>query len=103
MTLGRKHRKPVDFMPKTVAEAVDRLVAGLSEEERGRLRDMAKEDLILLHHTWGLGIRNKFGLWGENEALVESLPPEHRFADDASMFLIEAAWERLRGGGSSDR
>ena len=98
MTLGRKHRKPVDFMPKTVAEAVDRLVAGLSEDERRRLRDMGKDDLILLHHTWGLGIRNKFGLWGENEALIQSLPPEHRWGDDASMFLIEAVWERLRGG-----
>jgi hypothetical protein len=34
-------------------------------------------------------IRNEPGLWGKNQTLIASLPPELRWADDASMVLIE--------------
>jgi hypothetical protein len=88
-------------MPKTVPEAVDRLVAGLSEDDRASIRGLPKEDMIQFHHSWGLGIRNRYGLWGENEALLSTLPPEERWGDNASMLILFAVWERLHT--STDR
>ncbi|MDB5330944.1 MAG: hypothetical protein JWP03_2095 [Phycisphaerales bacterium] len=98
MSLGRKHHKPVDDMPKTVSEAVDRLLLSLSEEDKALIRGTEKVDLIRFHRSWGMGIRNGFGLWGTNKTLISALPPESRWADDSSMFIIEQVWERLRGG-----
>lgn len=103
MSLGRKHRRPpdpVDEMPKTVSEAVDRLLSAISEVDKALIRGVKKEEMIQFHHSWGQGIRNGFGLWGKNQALISSLPPEQRWADNASMFIIEAVWERLQSAGS---
>jgi hypothetical protein len=91
-------------MPKTVAEAVDRLVAGLSEHDKALIRGLPKEDMIQFHHSSGLGIRNRYGLWGDNEALLSTLPPEVRWGDNASMFILFAVWERLHAStGSGER
>ena len=103
MSLGRKHRKPpepVDDMPKTVSEAVDRLLSSISEENKTLIRGMKKEDLIQFHHGLGTGIRNDFGLWGKNQVLISTFPPEDRWPDNASMLIIEAVWERLRSEGA---
>ena len=45
--------------PKTVEEAVDRLVAGLSDEDKEKIRGMPENDLIELHFGLGMGIRNR--------------------------------------------
>lgn len=48
--------------PKTVDEAVDRIVAESSDADKERVRSMPKVDLIEFHLGWGMGIRNTFGL-----------------------------------------
>lgn len=87
--------------PTSVDEAVDRLLRETSEQDKATLRGMAKDGLIMLHLGWGMGIRNTFGLWGGNEALMESCAKVSGLAfmhpDDASMVIIEAVWERLHG------
>ena len=56
--------------PSTLEEAVDMLLARLSDEDEARLAAMPEEDLPSLHFSFGMGIRNDFGLWGENTALL---------------------------------
>lgn len=80
--------------PATLDEAVDQIVSGLSDEDKARVRGTPREDLIMFHHGWGTGIRNSYGLWGGNNALLESCGGGH--PDDASMVIIEAVWERLQ-------
>jgi hypothetical protein len=58
---------------------------------------MRKDSLIELHHGWGTGIRNGFGLWRGNTGLQASCAKEH--PDDCSMVIIEAVWEALRRDG----
>lgn len=90
--------------PQTVDEAVERILRGMSAEDKERLRSTPKDDLILFHFGWGTGIRNEFGLWGGNEALMASCAeakgygadPEFLHPDDASGVIIEAVWQRLQ-------
>lgn len=83
-----------DELPKTVEEAVDRILAGMDDENKTRVRQTPREKLILFHHGWGTGIRNSFGLWGGNAALLESCGEKH--PDSASMVIINAVWARLQ-------
>ena len=56
-----------------------------------------KEDLI--HYYFGLGmyIRNAFGLWRGNKALLDDCSKgEQVHPDTVSMIIIEALWEDLR-------
>jgi hypothetical protein len=80
--------------PKTVDEAVTRILSTMPEKDKKTVRDTPKGDLILFHHGWGTGIRNSFGLWRGNHALMEDCKAKH--PDDASMVIIEAVWARLQ-------
>jgi hypothetical protein len=63
--------------PQTLAQAVERLMANLPAEERQRLRSMKDEELIDLHLSLGMEMRNTFPIWG-NEPLLRSCAIERR-------------------------
>jgi hypothetical protein len=80
-------------LPKTLDEAVAHLLAVLPEADRAKVRATPEDDLIMLHHGWGTGIRNDFGLWGRNPELLRSCGGH---PDDAAMLIIRAVWQRLQ-------
>src|SRR5688572_25768384 len=91
-------------LPQTLQEAVDHLLSIWSDEDKARLKAMRKDDLIMLHFGTGMGIRNSFGLWGGNGALLQDCSramygEEGRrvHPDDVSHFILEKCWEVLRG------
>ena len=86
-----------DDWPRSLDEAVDRLVANLSEDDKRLLRGVAKQEVIRFHHGWGTGIRNDFGLWSGNRALLRSCGAS--FPDQASLVIMEAVWQRLQDDG----
>ncbi|GEM_PF-3358591 len=43
--------------------------AWVSVANKERVRSTPRKDLTQLHHGWGTGIRNAFGLWAGNKAL----------------------------------
>ena len=51
---------------------------------------MSKDELVLLHFSFGKNIRNAFGLNGDNAVLLGNC-----CADDVSGDIIEALWEKL--------
>lgn len=81
--------------PQTLDEAVSRLLNDLDAESIDTLKQMAADDLIMLHFTFAAGIRSAFGLWGSNQKLIDDLGGGH--ADDMSMVIVEALWERVQG------
>lgn len=93
-----------DDWPQSVEEAVDRILQGMSDEEKHLVRATPRDDLILFHHGWGAGIRNSFGLWNGNRALMRSCAMARgggpgssiMYPDDASLVIMEAVWERLQ-------
>ena len=85
--------------PKTIAEAVDRLLSTLSEKDREAIKNMPKNDLIDLHFSLGGYIKNAFGLWKDNKELIEACGQSYPIfvPDSVSEVIIEALWEKLRG------
>ena len=92
-------RKPAK-LPKTVDQAVDRLIDELSLKDRTTLGNLAEDELINLHINLGEYIRNEFGLWSGNDDLMSSCctiaKTDKIHEDTASTIIIEALWERLR-------
>lgn len=80
--------------PKTVDEAVTRILSILDEASKNKLRSTAKADLIMFHHGWGTGIRNDFGLWRGDDSLLKDTGRDD--PDDASMVIMEAVWDSIR-------
>ena len=67
------------------------------------MRAMPKDDPLRFHRGWRTGIRNAFGLWKGNRALLASCAARARrgygsvaFPDDAAMVIIDAVWQRLQ-------
>jgi hypothetical protein len=87
-------------LPQTVDEAIDRLLSDMSVNNEIHLATMNKNDLIDLHFSLGNYIRNSFGLWTGNEALMESCRMvsgnQDLHVDDVSMVIIKALWEELK-------
>ena len=87
--------------PVTCDEAAARAIEKMGPAGEQRLRSLAKDELIVLNDSFGLNIRNGFGLWGGNDALLASCAAESAGAtpdpDSVSMVIITRAWEILRG------
>ncbi|MFH7327163.1 DUF6794 domain-containing protein [Desulfurivibrio sp. C05AmB] len=80
--------------PETVEQAVNKLLDLLHKDETDKIAAMPMAELFLLHFGLGQWIRNEFGLWSENTALLESTGRFH--PDDAANVIIEALWRRLQ-------
>lgn len=95
-------KKPLrpELLPKTVDEAVARLVSELTLKDKTKIAKMCEYDLSALPLTMGQYIREQFGLGRGNKELMESccsLSGEDDIHEEtASMVVIEALWERLR-------
>lgn len=81
--------------PRTVNEAVNILLAKLSEDRKAEIRGAKKEDdLFDCCHDLGIYIRNQFGLL-QNKPLLED--SGKRFdPGGAAMVIIKVLWERLQ-------
>lgn len=83
-------------LPTSVKEAVFSLTKNMSEKDKEYIKYTPKADLPKFHFSYGLEIRNSFGLLGENKRLLKSAGSENMHPDDASMVILEALWEELR-------
>lgn len=94
------HRSKQDPPPKTVQEAIQKLIHDLSLKEKTTIANMTEDELINLNAILGRYILDKFGLWSGNEELVESCLafadyPLHS-EDDAAAVIINELWHQLR-------
>ena len=91
---------PITNLPQSVAEAVEVLHANMSLNEECMLASMDEVDLTDLHLSLGHDIRDDFGLWTGNEALMESCRSESGnpdlHIDDASMVIIRVLWKKVK-------
>ena len=87
-------------LPKSVEEAVNHLLSDLSLNNEIQLSVLQEDDLANLHFSFGHHIRNSFGLWTGNDALLESCRlvsgNQDLHVDDASMVIVKALWERVK-------
>ena len=52
-----------------IEDAVSLVISMMDGEEMAQVRDMAEEDLMMLHFGFGERIRNECGLWENNKEL----------------------------------
>lgn len=92
----------------SVAAYADKIVDELDKDSVECLRSLPKERLWSLHHSWGMAIRNKFGLWKADHPLTKNWhtrPEAHLIRDgvdysedhpDAiSMKIMKRVWEKV--------
>jgi hypothetical protein len=88
-----------DSPPKTIEEAIDRLIKGLSLKDKATIANMEEIDLSTLHFNLGEYIRNHFGLWSGNDDLMTSccfiVGKDNVDQDEASSIIIKELWKRL--------
>ena len=93
------NRKPLN-PPKTVDQAVERLISEMAFKDKSTIANMAEIELSVLHKTTGEYIRNAFGLWSGNKDLMTSCcffaKRDKISEDEASSIIIRELWKRLR-------
>ncbi len=90
----------VSRVPKTVDEAVDRLISEMPLREKTTVANITEKEMSSLHQSLGEYIRNRFGLGLGNEQLIASC----RFVagkkdlnlGDASALILHELWKKLR-------
>ena len=82
-------------LPATLTEAVDHLLGMLSDwDDLPALPEYDDGAIECLHVSLGPYIRNKLGLWGENQALLQDCGTGH--ADDAYVVILNALVKRMK-------
>ena len=87
---------PAPDWPTTVDEAVDRILAKLTDAQKDEVRTTPEADLDLLHFGLGTAIRNECGLWDGNTALLAACGSPDMHPDSASDVIVRAIWEKLQ-------
>jgi len=86
--------------PKTVQEAIEKLISDLPLKDKMIIANMGKGDLIKLNANLGKYILDKFGLGSGNENLVESCLAQADYPlhdeDDAAAVIVKELWQNLR-------
>lgn len=90
----------LEKLPKTVDEAVRRLIADLPLKDKTTIANMAEKDLMTLQITLRSYIGSEFGVWTGNADFLHSCKRAagdvHVDPDHAPTVIIEELWKRLR-------
>ncbi|UCD33452.1 MAG: putative molybdenum carrier protein [Desulfobacterales bacterium] len=85
--------------PKTVDEAVGRLISDLDLKDKVLIANMDLDELVNLHSSLHTYLKNAFGLWSENTELMESCRSISKnpvnSEVDATAVIIGVFWEKL--------
>jgi hypothetical protein len=87
----------IDNIPETLDEAVDTIMAQMSEQDRAWFRD-TPDAAASIHHGPGTALRNGWGLWDKESPLAVWFRARGLWhADDFSGTIFDAVSARLRG------
>jgi hypothetical protein len=86
--------------PKSIDEAVQMLLARLSEEDKETIKNTHPYDLAKYHHGLGTYIRNEFGLWKDSPLVPKNPYTGQRVLhpDDVSGIILRALHKALNPG-----
>lgn len=84
------------YIPDNLDDAINFLKANLSAEDLAHLTESSEGDRAMLHLTFGMSLRNNWGLWTETSRLAKwfnTINIHH--ADDMSGIIIESLYRDL--------
>jgi hypothetical protein len=90
----------IEKLPRTVDEAVERLIRELSLKDKTNIATMTESELMTLEFTLGSYIDNEFGIYTGNRQLIFSSKllsgDIHIDPDSVAPLIIKELWKRLR-------
>jgi hypothetical protein len=99
-TGGRPHPKTAAGFPKTVAEAVDRILNDMSLKNRTTMANLREEELPSLQLTLGLYIRRQLDRWPRDPAFADAITRASREEGldetNPTTVIIKKLWQKLR-------
>lgn len=75
---------------------VDDILAHLNESARAIIRAKSRAELDMANASWGAYIREHYGMTRGNDALLQDTCGKPCHPDNASIILMERAWEALQ-------
>lgn len=96
MTDYTKQFQAIIKKPETVNDAVDLLMRILTDEQKNEIAAYQEDNLIDLHFTLGLSIRNAFGLHDLDSKLLADCGTKH--PDDGAGVVVSELWKKLNNG-----
>ena len=78
--------------PRTIDEAANMTIEALSPDERARIAALTENQMIGLHFSLGLWVRNNLDLWSKECLLTRDMRYD---ADHISMEIVGAVRRRL--------
>jgi hypothetical protein len=98
--LMQSQTEPPPAAPRTVDEAVDRLLSNMPLKDKITVANMSYDEIPNLHLTLGGYILNNFGLLSGNWELMKSCRARSMAAlqheEDAVGIILDALWEKLQ-------
>ena len=89
----------INGTPSTCAGVVSDIHEKLDADSIAVLKLTSRDDLIQFHLSWGMGIRNSYGLWSENSQVRRSCAQLHKNDDmhpeSASSLIMGLVWDRV--------
>jgi hypothetical protein len=84
--------------PTTVEATVADIISDMPESGKETVRKTNRDELSKFHFSWGMGIRNHYGLLRGNEELLRDACGDDWLldADEASQRIMEAVWDALQ-------
>jgi hypothetical protein len=79
--------------PNSLDDAVKICLLTMTAAEKSELKNTSEENLIMAHFGWAVNMRNEFGMWQENTALIKSCCANN--PDEASMVIVKEVWRVL--------
>jgi hypothetical protein len=71
----------------------------LDDQQKIALATLQEDDLIYLHFSLGMAVRNAFGLHNADSKLLASCDTATH-PDDVSGVIVKTLWEQLSGAGN---
>jgi hypothetical protein len=98
--LLQSQTEPPVSAPRTVNEAIDRLISNMPLKDKTTVANMSQIELPNLHLTLGRYLMNNFGLLSGNQELLKScrsaVKEVLQHEEDAVAIIIDALWKKLQ-------
>jgi hypothetical protein len=88
----------LSYIPVTLNEAIDLIYATLDEKEKAYLTQ--DDALAGLHHSFGMDLRNGWGLWEKQSPIVKDVQNKFSIfahADDISGLILAGVVAQIKG------
>lgn len=86
-----QYRKNPDDSWMTFDQIVFDLFSVLTNEDKKTLAVMSEGEVRHLHFSWGMQIRNQYGMWDETNPINHTRHP-----DDVSNDIMVEVWKKVR-------